>query len=164
MPRQATSEGWYRPLAAVIAAVVAVLVAVMRTEGAPCKRNPLLDREVDPANYEFGCADIKIPAFHRAERTELRRVLACVYPYCFCARFPVFTRSREHDVVPCRMTLWNLRIMLEGNKRLVGSGSVRDVVLVKYEGQTVVVKSLRRKDDPKVEKHRLVMPKREVHS
>ncbi|CBJ32471.1 similar to TAK1 (TGF-beta-activated kinase) [Ectocarpus siliculosus] len=162
MPRQATSEGWYRSLAAVIAAVVAVLVPVMRTasaepqgesvsaaaageapatmpsgfgpgglqnstirsrsrwlyhfdvtkEGVPCKRNPLLDLEVDPANYEFGCRDIKI--------------------------------------------------MLEGKKTLVGSGSVRDVFLVEYEGQTVVVKSLRRKDDPNVEKHRLVMHKLEV--
>lgn len=52
--------------------------------------------------------------------------------------------------------------MLEGKKTLVGSGSVRDVFLVEYEGQTVVVKSLRRNDDLKVDKHRLVMNKREV--
>lgn len=126
MLRPATSEGWFRSLAAVIAAVVAVLVPVMRTasaepqgasvsaaaagevpatmtselgpgglrnsttrnrnrrlyhydvtkEGVPCKRNPLLDREVDPANYEFGCGDIKVPPSHLAECTELRRVLA----------------------------------------------------------------------------------------
>ncbi|CAN0242297.1 unnamed protein product [Ectocarpus sp. 12 AP-2014] len=162
MPRRATSESWYRSHAVVLGAVVAVLVPVMRTasaepqgasvsaaaageapatvpselgpgglqnstarsrsrrlyhydvtkEGAPCKRNPLLDGEVDPANYEFGCADIKI--------------------------------------------------MLEGKKTLVGSGSVRDVFLVEYEGQNVVVKSLRTKNDPKAEKHRLVMHKREV--
>ncbi|CAM9401003.1 unnamed protein product [Ectocarpus fasciculatus] len=163
MPRQATSEGRFRSLATVIAAIVAVLVPVMRTasaetqgarvstaaageeapatippelgpgslqnsttrsrsrrlyhydvtkEGVPCMRNPLLDREVYPANYEFGCRDIKI--------------------------------------------------MLEGKKTLVGSGTVRDVFLVEYEGRAVVVKSLRGMGDPKVEKYRLLMHKQEV--
>lgn len=28
--------------------------------GEPCWENPLLDRVIDPANYEFGCRDIEV--------------------------------------------------------------------------------------------------------
>lgn len=37
--------------------------------------------------------------------------------------------------------------MLTGHKTLVGSGSVRDVWLVEYNGRTVVVKTLRHMED-----------------
>lgn len=40
-------------------------------EGVPCERNPLLDREVYSANYEFRCRDIEVPPSHHPERTEL---------------------------------------------------------------------------------------------
>lgn len=39
--------------------------------------------------------------------------------------------------------------MLTGPKTLVGSGSVRDVWLVEYNGRMVVVKTLRHMEDPR---------------
>ena len=41
--------------------------------------------------------------------------------------------------------------MLTGDKSLIGSGSVRDVWLVKYKGRTVVVKTLK---DMETRRHR----------
>jgi len=45
--------------------------------------------------------------------------------------------------------------MVTGDKSLIGSGRVRDVWLVEYKGRTVVVKTLREKENQRhVEMHR----------
>lgn len=64
-----------------------------------CIDSPLWQKEVDPANYKFGCKEIEE--------------------------------------------------MLHGNTTLVGNGQVRDVYVVEYGGETVVLRVLREQQDRK---------------
>lgn len=56
----------------------------------------------------------------------------------------------------------SLQNMVRRGYNLLGSGMVRDVYLVEYEGQALVVKTLRNVDELRKQKMYLTMHKREV--